>query len=256
MITTAANSGNSVAVGDVDGDSDLDVLSGSIGKLAWYENLLPHAGDANWYGRFDSNDLVQVFQAGEYEDDIPDNSTWEEGDWNGDGDCDSNDLVLAFQTGLYEVKSPAAGSPLAAAVDWLFAQDQRATVDAPTWCDTRLRNRGRFTGGRYKTRSGPAIFLRRLSAGPWDAGREDRIMFRRRNSHWTTCSRRRIAHVSSFSNGWRTECACLPRRTGLWAWAVSTAMRRWRWRSTGRTCLHGVRSRRRSGCTTGPRGQV
>ena len=127
VITTAANTGMSVAVGDVDGDSDLDVLSGSIGKLAWYENLLPHPGDANRDGRFDSVDFVQVFQAGEYEDDIAGNSTWEEGDWNGDGDCDSNDLVLAFQTGLYEVKSQVAGNPLAATVDWLFAQDQRAT---------------------------------------------------------------------------------------------------------------------------------
>ena len=118
-----------VYAADLDGDSDLDVLSASstVARFAWHENLLPHPGDANQDGRFDSNDLVQVFQAGEYEDDIAGNSTWEEGDWNGDGDCDSNDLVLAFQTGLYEIKSQAAGSPLAAAVDWLFAQDQRAS---------------------------------------------------------------------------------------------------------------------------------
>ena len=70
-------------------------------------------------------DFVQVFQAGEYEDDIPGNSTWEEGDWDGNGDFDSADFVMAFQTGLYEVKSQAAGNSLAAAVDWLFAQDQR-----------------------------------------------------------------------------------------------------------------------------------
>ena len=114
---------------DLDGDGDPDVLSASstVAQFAWHENLLPHPGDANQDGRFDSSDLVQVFQAGEYEDLIEDNSTWAEGDWNSDGDCDSNDLVLAFQTGLYEIKSQAAGSPLAAAVDWLFAQDQRAT---------------------------------------------------------------------------------------------------------------------------------
>ena len=58
-------------------------------------------GDANLSGVFDSGDLVQVFQAGEYEDGIPGNSTFGEGDWNGDGDFTSGDLVLAFQTGHY-----------------------------------------------------------------------------------------------------------------------------------------------------------
>ena len=76
---------------------------------------------------FNSSDLVQVFQRGEYEDDIEDNSTWMDGDWNDDRDFDSSDLVMAFQTGLYEVKPQANASEIAAAVDWLFAQDQRAT---------------------------------------------------------------------------------------------------------------------------------
>ena len=40
-------------------------------------------------------------------------------------DFDSSDMVMAFQTGLYEVKSQANASEIAAAVDWLFAQDQR-----------------------------------------------------------------------------------------------------------------------------------
>jgi len=59
-------------------------------------------GDANLDGRFDSSDLVQVFQAGEYEDDAAGNSTWNEGDWNGDGEFDTSDLVFAFQHGSYE----------------------------------------------------------------------------------------------------------------------------------------------------------
>jgi hypothetical protein len=58
-------------------------------------------GDANRDGVFNSSDLVQVFQAGEYEDGIQKNSTWEEGDWNGDSEFDTSDLVLAFQTGRY-----------------------------------------------------------------------------------------------------------------------------------------------------------
>ena len=63
---------------------------------------LPMPGDANRDGVFNSSDLVQVFQRGEYEDEIIDNSTWEDGDWNGDGDFTTADLVLAFQSGGYQ----------------------------------------------------------------------------------------------------------------------------------------------------------
>lgn len=63
-------------------------------------------GDSNLDGKFDSGDLVQVFQAGEYEDSIIANSTWEEGDWNLDMDFDSGDLVTAFTAGTY-ADSPA-----------------------------------------------------------------------------------------------------------------------------------------------------
>lgn len=58
-------------------------------------------GDSNGDGVFDSSDLVAVFAAGEYEDEVAGNSTFEEGDWNGDGDFTSRDLVLAFQAGTY-----------------------------------------------------------------------------------------------------------------------------------------------------------
>jgi hypothetical protein len=61
----------------------------------------PVPGDANGDGVFNSADLVLVFQAGEYEDDISGNSTFAEGDWNGDGDFNSSDLVVAFQAGTY-----------------------------------------------------------------------------------------------------------------------------------------------------------
>ena len=63
-------------------------------------------GDANLDGRFDSSDLVAVFQPGEYEDALANNSGWSDGDWNGDGEFSSSDLVLAFQAGGFE--SPAA----------------------------------------------------------------------------------------------------------------------------------------------------
>jgi uncharacterized protein YjbI with pentapeptide repeats len=64
-------------------------------KQTWF-------GDANLDGEFNSSDLVIVFQAGEYEDSIDDNSGWAEGDWDCDGDFTSKDIVLAFQDGGYE----------------------------------------------------------------------------------------------------------------------------------------------------------
>ena len=115
----------SVKGADLDGDGDTDLLASSIfdNKVAWFENLLPPPGDANRDGRFNSTDLVQVFQIGEYEDAFENNSTWQEGDWNGDGDFDSGDLVLAFQRGLYEWHRQAVSPLLAAAVDQIHEQN-------------------------------------------------------------------------------------------------------------------------------------
>lgn len=61
----------------------------------------PVVGDSNRDGVFDTADIVLAFQAGEYEDAIAGNSTWEEGDWDGDGDFTTADLVFAFQSGNY-----------------------------------------------------------------------------------------------------------------------------------------------------------
>ena len=60
-------------------------------------------GDANLDMQFDSRDLVQVFVAAEYEDEIQGNSVWATGDWNADGEFTSRDLVFAFQDGGYVV---------------------------------------------------------------------------------------------------------------------------------------------------------
>jgi secreted trypsin-like serine protease len=64
-------------------------------------------GDVNLDGVFDSRDLVQVFQRGEYEDGLAQNSRWEGGDWNGDKEFGTADLVAAFQAGAYSTDSPA-----------------------------------------------------------------------------------------------------------------------------------------------------
>ncbi|MCA9217525.1 MAG: tandem-95 repeat protein [Planctomycetales bacterium] len=61
----------------------------------------PIPGDSNHDGVFNSSDFVLVFQAGEYEDGIEGNSTFEEGDWDGDGDFTTGDFVFAFTAGTY-----------------------------------------------------------------------------------------------------------------------------------------------------------
>lgn len=73
-----------------------DVLHGTPGDQGDSGHPIP--GDSNRDGIFNSSDLVLVFQAGEFEDDLVGNSTFEEGDWDGDGDFTTRDLVLAFQS--------------------------------------------------------------------------------------------------------------------------------------------------------------
>ena len=68
-------------------------------------------GDANWDGAFDTSDLIEVLQAGEFEDDIAGNSVWSTGDWDGDGDFGARDLLKALQSGSYEAfKAPAVAT--------------------------------------------------------------------------------------------------------------------------------------------------
>ena len=73
-----------------------------------HDILRTSVGDANLDGVFTSSDLVQVFQMGQYEDGIPNNSGWAQGDWNCDREFTSGDMVAAFQIGRYEVLTPPA----------------------------------------------------------------------------------------------------------------------------------------------------
>ncbi len=75
-------------------------------------------GDANLDGRFDSRDLVLVFQAGQYEDALVANSGWAQGDWTCDGEFSSRDLVAAFQQGGYIAEAKPVAS--VAARDFVF----------------------------------------------------------------------------------------------------------------------------------------
>lgn len=70
---------------------DRDVWLSDVGRAT--------VGDANLDGLFNSTDLIQIFQAGLYEDALPLNARWESGDWTCDGEFDTSDLVAAFQRG-------------------------------------------------------------------------------------------------------------------------------------------------------------
>ncbi|MCP4190209.1 MAG: DNRLRE domain-containing protein [Planctomycetaceae bacterium] len=109
MLVTAIFTGSTDPAFNVDGNGVIDMQD--------YDHLVrtvlqvPY-GDATLDGKFDSADLVAVFQAGEYEDGIAANSTWASGDWNGDQEFSSGDLVKAFQAGAYQ----QAARPIAAVV--------------------------------------------------------------------------------------------------------------------------------------------
>jgi hypothetical protein len=84
---------------DLNGDAIVD--SNDL-RVFVHDLRQTYFGDANLDGEFNSSDLVAVFEAGEYEDNLAGNSTWATGDWDGDGDFSSSDLVAAFQDGGYE----------------------------------------------------------------------------------------------------------------------------------------------------------
>jgi hypothetical protein len=92
---------------DVNGDNVVD----NADHAAWVTDLKNSwIGDANLDDEFNSADFVQVFQRGEYEDTVADNSQWGDGDWNNDQEFDSADFVAAFTSGGYELgpRPPAA----------------------------------------------------------------------------------------------------------------------------------------------------
>ena len=84
---------------DLNGDGEITIAD----EYVWIHDLKnTFVGDANLDGEFNSQDLVLVFIAGQYEDAIADNSGWATGDWDADGDFTTNDLVAAFRDGGYE----------------------------------------------------------------------------------------------------------------------------------------------------------
>jgi hypothetical protein len=99
LLSGEVRSGANNAPFDLTSDQRVDELD----RTFWVETLRKtYFGDSNLDGEFNTADLVQVFQAGLYEDTIDGNAGWASGDWNGDANFNSRDLVLAFQSGGYE----------------------------------------------------------------------------------------------------------------------------------------------------------
>jgi hypothetical protein len=104
LLAKELRSDRNVNLFDVNSDTVVDFND----RRHWVHSLAnTFFGDSNLDGEFNTKDLVAIFEAGEYEDDVPFNSTWATGDWNGDGEFSTSDLVVAFDDGGFE-KGPRA----------------------------------------------------------------------------------------------------------------------------------------------------
>jgi hypothetical protein len=105
LLANEIRTNRNVGLFDVNDDSIVDMSDHRF----WVHDLSKtYLGDANLDGEFNTTDLVGVFQAGKYEDDVAGNASWTSGDWNGDDDFSTSDLVVAFQDGGFE-QGPRAG---------------------------------------------------------------------------------------------------------------------------------------------------
>jgi hypothetical protein len=98
LLCAALNSADPASIYDLTGDGVVDEADRDE---MIFGRLQTTYGDANLDRVFNSSDLVGVLAAGEYEDNVSNNSGWAEGDWNCDGDFSTQDLVLALATGGY-----------------------------------------------------------------------------------------------------------------------------------------------------------
>ncbi len=109
LLTQQVQSQGNDAAFDLNADGVVDEAD----RTVWVKDLMnTWIGDTNLDLEFNSNDLIDTFQQGEYEDPLIGNSSWASGDWDGDGDFTSSDLVAAFADGGYEF-GPRAAAALA-----------------------------------------------------------------------------------------------------------------------------------------------
>ena len=107
LLGEALHSGNSDPIFDLNND---DAVDGSDYQHWVIDAKQTWVGDSNLDGQFDSGDVIAVFQAGEFEDNVPHNSRWATGDWNGDRDFGTGDLISAFQFGGYGIGPRTVGT--------------------------------------------------------------------------------------------------------------------------------------------------
>ncbi len=106
---------------DLKFDMNLDSAVNDVDRTVWVNQIKrTYLGDANLDGVFGSDDLVDVFQAGHYEDGVPGNSGWATGDWDGDTEFDTSDFVAAFQAGGYELGPRPAVAAVPEPASWLL----------------------------------------------------------------------------------------------------------------------------------------
>ncbi len=92
---------------------DNGTLTDPAKRLSYVRDTLKTwIGDSSLDGLFNSTDLVGVFQAGGYEDDVIGNASWATGDWTGDKEFNSADLVVAFQDGGFEMGPRTTVAPV------------------------------------------------------------------------------------------------------------------------------------------------
>ena len=132
LLSQAVREGNDDLRFDLNGDQLVDWDDHEF----WvHESKWTYFGDADLDGQFNSADFVFVFTAGEYEDDLVENSGWATGDWDGNADFDTSDFVKAFVDGGYELGPRphpfAVPEPSAAALCFVGADLPRAETSPP-----------------------------------------------------------------------------------------------------------------------------
>ncbi len=99
LLSAEVRAGSNRLSFDVTGDGAVNEQD----RFFWIEALKnTYLGDSNLDGEFNTGDLLAVFTAGEFEDDLVGNSTWATGDWNGDTEFGTGDLIAAFVADGFE----------------------------------------------------------------------------------------------------------------------------------------------------------
>lgn len=115
LLGLAIRNGNVASIYDLNSDQKVN----SDDYQFWVASLKrTWRGDATMDGLFQERDLIQVMQAGQYEDEIRGNSRWWSGDWNGDAEFTTADLVASFQDGGYLRGARAATAAIPEPASW------------------------------------------------------------------------------------------------------------------------------------------